>query len=103
MWYVGTGVSVSGKLTSVCREVHSCACADLYPYVSRSNTQFREAVPVSKRVAVCLWRLAGNSEYRTVSHLFGIGCSTACTVTNQVCRAIVQHLLKRYIRLPCRN
>ena len=78
-------------------------CADLYPYVSRSNTQFREAVPVSKRVAVCFWRLAGNSEYRTVSHLFGIGCSTACTVTNQVCRAIVQHLLKQYIRLPCRN
>ena len=60
-------------------------------------------MPVSKRVAVSLWRLAGNSEFHTVSHLFGIGHSTACTITNQVCRATVRQLLKRYVRLPNGN
>ena len=63
--------------------------ADLHPHISRRSTRFCDPVPVSKRVAVCLWRLAGNSEFCTVSHLFGIGRSTACTIANQVCRAIV--------------
>ena len=45
----------------------------------------------------------GNSEFRTVSRLFGIGRSTACTIKNQVCRAIVRQLLKLYVRLPSGN
>lgn len=75
-------------------------CNELRPYISRRDTSFRRAVPTSKRVAVCLWRLAGNSEYRTISHLFGIGRSTACSITNEVCRTLVCHLLKRYIKMP---
>ena len=78
-------------------------CADFHSYISRRNTRFRDLVPVSKRVAVCLWRLAGNSEFRTVSRLFGIGRSTACTIKNQVCRAFVRQLLKLHVRLPSGN
>jgi hypothetical protein len=55
---------------------------------------------VRKRVTVCLWRLPGNVEYRNISHLFGIGQSTAVTITNNVCKAIFDHLLNRYIRIP---
>ena len=78
-------------------------CADFHSYISRRNTRFRNPVPVSKRVAVCLLRLAGNSEFRTVSRLFGIGRSTACTIKNQVCRAFVRQLLKLHVRLPSGN
>ena len=62
-------------------------CSKLRPFISRRNSRFRRAVAVRKRVAVCLWRLAGNVEYRTISHLFGIGQSTAATITNNVCKA----------------
>lgn len=35
-----------------------------------------------------------------MSNLFGIGKSTACTITLQVCKSIMEVLFKRYIRLP---
>lgn len=85
------------------RDTFRVLCNELRPHIIRSQTKFREAISVRKRVAVCLWRLAGNCEYRTISHLFGIGRSTACMITNQVCSAIVQHLLRRYVRLPSGN
>ena len=44
----------------------------------RHESTFRETVPVEKRVAIALWRLGTNVEYRTISHLFGVGVSTAC-------------------------
>lgn len=30
----------------------------------------RQAVPVVNRVTICIWRLASNLEYRSISHLF---------------------------------
>ena len=36
-------------------------------------------------------------EYRTISHLYGVGISTACVIIHEVYRAIVDVLLKRYI------
>ena len=58
------------------------------------------AVSVETRVAIALWRLGTNVEYRTISHLFRVGISSACVIVHEVCRAIVDVLLKRYIRIP---
>ncbi|KAA8578760.1 hypothetical protein FQN60_010714 [Etheostoma spectabile] len=38
--------------------------------MGRMNTNYRLAVPVRKRVAIALWKLATGIEYRTISHLF---------------------------------
>ena len=59
-------------------------CNELRPYITR-QTVVREPVSVEERVAVTLWRLATNIEYRTLSSLFGLGCSTVCIVVLDTC------------------
>ena len=51
-------------------------CDELRPYIERQTTHLREAVSVEQRVAVTIWKLATNCEYRTLSNLFGLGIST---------------------------
>ena len=51
-------------------------------------------------VAIALWRLATNSDYRTIAHLFGVSRSSVCVIVQDVCKAIVQLLLPKYIQLP---
>ncbi|KAJ4934099.1 hypothetical protein JOQ06_006906 [Pogonophryne albipinna] len=52
------------------------------------------------RVAICLWRLATNLEFRSLSHLFGIGISTACLITQEVTTAINNTMGKMLIKVP---
>jgi hypothetical protein len=59
----------------------------------------REAISVEKRVAVTVWKLATNIEYRTLSALFGIGRSTVGDITIETCKAIAK-LLPRYVKIP---
>ncbi|KAI2647209.1 Protein ANTAGONIST OF LIKE HETEROCHROMATIN PROTEIN 1 [Labeo rohita] len=75
-------------------------CNSLQPHLQRQTTTFRKPVPVDQCVAICIWRLATNVEFRTISHLFGIGQSTAVSVTNHVASAIVKNLLSLFIRTP---
>ena len=50
------------------------------------------------RVTITLWRLATNIEYRTLGNLFGVGRSTAGTVTLETCHAI-QEMMPKYVCL----
>ena len=59
----------------------------------------RKAVLVEQRVALTLWFLSTNADYRTIGHLFGVSKSTVCIVTKEVCAAIVDKLLRKYIRI----
>ena len=68
-------------------------CDQLRSAVEKSNTEMRNAIPVEQRVALTLWYLATNTDYRTIGHLFGVSKAT-------VCAAIVKVLLPRYIRVP---
>uniref|UniRef100_A0A3Q1F6Y6 DDE Tnp4 domain-containing protein n=1 Tax=Acanthochromis polyacanthus TaxID=80966 RepID=A0A3Q1F6Y6_9TELE len=61
---------------------------------------FQRAVPVELRIGICIWRLATNLEYRSISHLFGIGLSTCCLITQEVVTAINFILKPKYIRQP---
>ena len=53
-------------------------CTELENYIVKRDTCFWKAVPLQQRVAVTLWKLAINVEYRTLAQLMGIGRSTAC-------------------------
>ncbi|XP_065119815.2 uncharacterized protein [Paramisgurnus dabryanus] len=75
-------------------------CDTLRPWLTRQNTKYREAVPVETRVAICIWRLATNLEYRSISQLFGVGLSTCCTITQEVVTAINVVIKPLYIKHP---
>lgn len=75
-------------------------CNDLAPYIKKKDTNYRKAIPVKMRVAITLWRLATNVDYRTLRHLFGVGISTAFSIVTECCRVMEQHLKKKYVHFP---
>ena len=74
-------------------------CSELQPHLQKM-TVVRTPISIEKRVSIALWRLGTNVEYRTISHLFGVGLSTVCVVVHEVCKAIVETLAARYIKMP---
>jgi hypothetical protein len=75
-------------------------CNELRTSVEKNDTVMRRAIPVEQRVALTLWFLSTNADFRTVGHLFGVSKATVCLVTKQVCAAIVKVLLPKYIKFP---
>ena len=71
----------------------------LRPYIKRKDLNFRHALPVHKRVAVALWKLATGNSYRTTSKVFGVGLSTACKLHNEFCSTLCQ-LAPQFIKFP---
>ncbi len=49
----------------VSKETFDYICQLIGPDLSRQNTRFRNAVPVNKRIAIALWRIATGNSYRT--------------------------------------
>ena len=82
------------------RETFFWLCSELEPHIRKKTTNYRKAVPVSVRLAITLWRLATNVEYRTLGHLFGVGLSTTGNIVRSCCRAIKEHLMPRYVKMP---
>ena len=74
-------------------------CRELQTHLERSDA-VRTPLPLEQRVAICLWRLGTNVEYRTISHLFGVGISTVCMAVHDVSQAIVESLAAQYISIP---
>ena len=83
------------------RNTFNYLCEKLRDTISHQNTHFRKAIPITQRVAITLWCLATSCEYRTLSHLFGIGRSTVCEIVQETCKAIVSVLMDIYITFPC--
>ena len=75
-------------------------CNQLRPFIEKSDTQMRKCIPPERRVAVTLWFLATNADYRTICHLFRISKASVCLVIKEVCAAIVNVLQPRYIKWP---
>ena len=73
--------------------------SELKPTLERQDF-LRSSIPADQHIAITLWRLGTNVEYRTISHLFGVGLSTVCVLVHQVCQAIVEKLAPRYIKRP---
>ena len=61
---------------------------ELYPIISKRDTNFRKAISARQRLVVALYRLADTASYRTIANFFAIGKSTVCEIVVQVCNAI---------------
>ena len=75
-------------------------CDELRLAIEKINTEMRKAVPTDIRVALMLWFLATGADYRTIGQLFGVSKSTNCLVSKDVCSAIINCLLPRYMKFP---
>ena len=64
-------------------------CNQLSSHIQRKATVMRTPISVEQRVAVTLWYLATGTDYRTISHLFGISKSSVCLIVKEVCSEIV--------------
>ena len=62
-------------------------CNKMRPVLKRQDTNFRLCVPLKKIVAIALWKLATNGEYRSIGHLFGVSRTTVCRCVQQFCNA----------------
>ena len=82
------------------RETFQIVCNELRPHLVRKVTNFRDPISVEARVAVTIWRLATNTEYRTIAALFGIGRSTVGEIVLDTCEAMNDHLMEKYIHVP---
>ncbi|XP_070819612.1 uncharacterized protein [Chaetodon trifascialis] len=81
-------------------ETFSFLCNKLRPAMERQDTTFRECVPLKKRVAIALWKLATGSEYRSIGHLFGVSNTTVCRCVQEFCAAAETFLVPEQIRFP---
>ena len=69
--------------------------------IEKQNTFFRKPIPLEKRVAVALWRLAtatGNS-YRSISKVFGIGLTSVAKIVYEFCESIFEEV-GQFIKFP---
>lgn len=82
------------------RATFDLICEQLAGAVAKENTMLRAAIPVEQRVAVCIWRLATGEPLRLVSKRFGLGISTCHKMILEVCAAINDVLLPKYVQWP---
>ncbi|CAF2132091.1 unnamed protein product [Brassica rapa subsp. trilocularis] len=82
------------------RPTFDLICEELDATVTKKNTMLRDAIPAPKRVAVCVWRLATGAPLRHVSERFGLGISTCHKLVIEVCRAIYDVMMPKYLHWP---
>ncbi|KAJ0673911.1 putative harbinger transposase-derived nuclease domain-containing protein [Helianthus annuus] len=82
------------------KETFDTICDELNASVAKENTMLRDAVPVKQRVAVCIYRLATGESLRLVSKKFGLGISTCHKLVLEVCSAIKDVLMPKYLQWP---
>ena len=69
-------------------------CNELRPYIQHQTTCLKEPINVGKRVAITVWKLANNVEYRTLSHLFRIGRSTVSCIVAETWKTVSEKLME---------
>lgn len=65
---------------------------DRIKHVLERKNVVEEAIPPELRLAICLYRLGRGSYYYTIAEMSGLGLSTVCAITKDVCRVIVELL-----------
>ncbi|XDV20439.1 hypothetical protein PO909_025766 [Leuciscus waleckii] len=71
------------------KETFNILCDQLHPYIKPQTTNMLDPVPLEKRVAVTIYKLASNVECHDVANRFGIGTSTTCNIFWEVFQAII--------------
>jgi hypothetical protein len=72
----------------------------LQPHIEMQQTHLRPTIPSKHRLAIFVYHIAQGDGYTSLSNQFGFGKSTVSVIIRQVSRAIVEHLMKQYIRFP---
>ena len=68
------------------------------PYINKEDTNMREAISMSTRLAVTLRFLATDDSYHTLMYMFKISVSTISITIPEVCRALIA-ALKDYVKV----
>ncbi|XP_077507836.1 uncharacterized protein LOC144118947 [Amblyomma americanum] len=68
--------------------------------MKRRDTNMRKAIPLRKRVAIAIYRLATSAEERTVANVFGVSRSSVNNIVREFCDTMVEVLEPRYIKMP---
>ncbi|CAF1625367.1 unnamed protein product [Rotaria magnacalcarata] len=82
------------------RQTFSSLLQQLQPHIQKSDTNYRAAIPIDKRLACALYALGSSSESRTVGHLFGIGKSTASEILHDICSVLIGLFFHRLVKFP---
>ena len=84
-----------------CLSTHFCAPAvDCDQKLERHDTNHQCCVPIQRRVAIALWIHAANSEYRGISHLFGLRITMVCPCVHIFCASVEKVVMAEVINLP---
>lgn len=74
----------------VSRETFSHLCTTLKPQLKRQDTAYRLCIPLQKRVALALYKLANPCDYKTVADLFAVGVASVCRCVHEFCTAVIE-------------
>lgn len=74
--------------------VSVCEC------MRRSDTNMHQAIPLEKRVAIGLYRLATSVEDRTVANLFGVSRSSVNIIFREFCTVLLKHIEPQFVKFP---
>lgn len=69
----------------------------------RIDTNMRRAIPLEKRVAIGLYRLATSAEERTVAHVFGVSRTSVNIIFREFCNVVVGQLEPLHMGMPRAN
>lgn len=75
-------------------------CKSLGRYLKRKDTRWRKAVPVRRRVAIALKKLATGMRHRDIGHKFEVGKTTVTRIVHEFCEVIQQRLMPLAVRWP---
>ena len=82
------------------QDTFNILCNELRPHIQKVWTNMRSPVSVEECVAVTVWKLATNVEYRTLSSIFGLGRSTVGEIVIETCEVITSKLMSKYVYIP---
>lgn len=68
------------------------------PYVKKMDTNFRDAIPVSERLAITLRFLATGDSYTSLQYLFRVSKQSISRIIPEVCDALCE-ALKDYVKV----
>ena len=71
----------------------------LAPIMEKQTTFFREPIAVEKRVAIGLWHVVNGNAFSVIAKTFGVGKSTAVSITHEFCTA-VSNKANDFIKFP---
>ena len=75
-------------------------CDDLRPRFPDQARSVQEPLQLDHRVAIAEYWIASSAEYSTIANLFGVGKSTVHKCIHDVCTAMAENILDKYVKLP---